>query len=65
MNDERIQLELKVTFLEKTVAELSEALYDQQKQIERLETRFTRLEERLKALAEGEDPGGHQRPPHY
>lgn len=70
---ERVDVEVKVTFLEQTLEALNEVVIEQGSAIERLEARLARLE----ALAK-EGPGGAQgvsgedprtleddRPPHY
>lgn len=66
MRDDQVELETKVAFLEKSIAELSDVLYSQHQQIERLEEQSQRMSDQLKALAEdaGIDPG-FSKPPHY
>ena len=66
MSEQLIELETKVAFLEKSIAELSDALFGQHQQIERLEKDSERMRGQLKALAGGEgiDPE-IARPPHY
>ena len=68
MADQNIaSLESKLTFLERTVGELSQVVYDQQKTIERLESACGRLTEQLKNLTDklpGDDLTD-EKPPHY
>lgn len=68
MADQNIaSLESKLTFLERTVGELSQVVYDQQKTIERLESACGRLAEQLKNLTDklpGDDLTD-EKPPHY
>lgn len=67
MNDDRLtQIETKLAFAEQANAELSELVYAQQKQIERLEALCSALGKRVAAL-DGDAAGGdsHEVPPHY
>lgn len=66
MADENIELETRYTFLERTVNELSEVVYTQQKQIDQLQTTLRKLCSRLDELSanSGSEPPP-QRPPHY
>jgi uncharacterized coiled-coil protein SlyX len=64
--DERIELETKFTFLEKSVAELNEVVYAQQKQIDLLELALKRLRSRLEETTGDTAPADpDQPPPHY
>jgi uncharacterized coiled-coil protein SlyX len=40
-------------------------MYQQQLEIKRLTARVALLEEKLTAVSESNDIGGHDRPPHY
>ena len=76
MQDEIIELETKIAFLEKHINELSEALYAQQKQIDTLEEKYRQVkslvqENAINDSAEGQhgmsdiiDPA-LEKPPHY
>lgn len=65
---ERVELEMKVAFLEHTVDALNEVILEQANTIEALEGRLTKVEQRLAAPDENE-PGEvdplSERPPHY
>ncbi len=65
---ERIDvLEEKVAFLERTVAELSDVLARQQKELDRALDRNTRLMEKIAALESDFGPSAtaYEKPPHY
>ena len=68
MTDERlIGIETRITHQEHTIAELDDALGNQQAQIANLELQVRMLIDRVKALMEA-TPGGADddaRPPHY
>lgn len=60
------RLEEQHFFQERTITDLNEALTGQQQQIDLLETRIARLEEKLLSLWEEMDEGGETTlPPHY
>ena len=68
MDEERlIDIETKLAHQEHLLAELNEALSDQQVQIGRLERLCQSLIDRVKSLAEGTEAGppSDERPPHY
>ncbi len=65
MDSTQTDLEIKVTFLEQTVNELSEVLYDQQKTIDQLATRLAELSDRLAAGEQADPLAAPQKPPHY
>jgi SlyX protein len=62
-----IDIETKLAHQEHLLAELNEALSDQQVQIGRLERLCQSLIDRVKSLAEGTDAGppSDEPPPHY
>jgi len=65
---DRIELESKIAFLERTLEELNEVILDQGRSIEALERRLALLESRGSAETDAE--GGPRdladdRPPHY
>jgi SlyX protein len=72
MNDERISnLEMKISFQEKTLEDLSHVFYGQQKRIDHLERLCSELAERVRNMTEIleghsglKDPAG-EKPPHY
>ncbi len=61
------RLELKIAFLERASAELSDVVYAQQRQIEMLQARLVALAGRLEALASSAPSPSleDERPPHY
>jgi len=64
---ERIDaLEFKVAHLERTLQELSDVLYRQQRELDALRERSQSLSEQLQQLDDrGSDPAGVEIPPHY
>lgn len=64
---ERVDLEIKTAFLERTVETLNEVILEQGTALASLERRLELLEQRVKALREGDEQiGPHdERPPHY
>ena len=62
----QIELEIKVTFLEDTLTELNQVVYKQQKTIDGLQERISKLTERIEELenTSGQDLP-HIKPPHY
>lgn len=64
---DRVDLEIKAAFLERTLDALNEVVVEQGNMIDRLERRLDTLEQRLKAMRDGEDEVGphDERPPHY
>jgi SlyX protein len=69
MNEERlVEIETKIAFQEKTIKDLNDVLYDQQKEIDRLGTICEALLNRIKELSEiapGMDTPANEKPPHY
>jgi len=67
-SDAHIELEMKLGFLEHTVEALNEVILDQNRAIEQLTKRLTKLEQRTTASDESSpepsDPYA-ERPPHY
>lgn len=64
--DERLtKLEMLFSEQGKMQEELSTEMYQQQLEIKRLTARVALLEEKLTAVSETNDIGGHERPPHY
>jgi SlyX protein len=60
-------LEIKVSYQEKTIAELSSLVYEQSLQVERLDRALRDLGTKFKELAEEGLPGmpSQEKPPHY
>lgn len=73
MNEDRmVEIESKISFQEEALQSLSDTVYQQQKQIDRLEAVCQSLIEHIKdlsqAVAEGQTGsvgGANERPPHY
>ena len=64
-----VELETKVAFMEKHINELSDAICQQQKQLDLLNTKYTRLKDYLENKenelpTESDDPA-LEKPPHY
>ncbi len=69
MSEERlVEIETKIAFQEKTIKDLNDVLYQQQKEIERLGTICDALVNRIKeisAVSLGVDAPVNEKPPHY
>lgn len=69
--DRLVEIETKISFQEDLIQELNNAVYEQQKKIDRLEAICNSLVERVRDLsrtvAEGSAAGNaiNERPPHY
>ena len=65
--DRLIKIETKLAFQEHTIKELNDVLYDQQKQIDQLESTCKDLVDRINGLSEdiGEVKTNEEKPPHY
>jgi len=59
-----IELEIRSSFQAEKLEALSDALYAQQKEIDRLTARLTAAERRTTGGDEGGNPA-HEKPPHY
>jgi uncharacterized coiled-coil protein SlyX len=66
-NDTRVEsLEIKVAHLERTLQELSDVLYRQQRRLDAHEARYQRLADRVEAAGEQAGPETKfEIPPHY
>jgi uncharacterized coiled-coil protein SlyX len=63
MMDERwVDLEVRYTYVERQLEELSAVLFEQRRTIDDLERRVKELEGRLQQVG---DPVGNEPPPHY
>lgn len=61
-----VQLESKLTYQERTIAELNEVVIEQQRLLDALTKRLALMEDALRArLAEQVDPADEPPPPHY
>ena len=60
-------IETKLAYLEHTVEELNQTIYDQQKQIDRQQALIDSLVEHVRALEDTapDGPAANERPPHY
>lgn len=69
MSEERlVELETQITFQDQTIKDLSDVIYKQQQELERLATLCAALERQSKELAEsdqGGDAPANEKPPHY
>lgn len=69
MIEERlVELETQITFQDQTIKDLSDVIYKQQQELERLATLCAALERQSKELAEsnqGNDAPVNEKPPHY
>lgn len=65
MEDRLTKLEMLFSEQGKTLEDLSAELYQQQLEVKRLTARIKLLEEKLVALSDSSNIGGHERPPHY
>ena len=66
--DRLVEIETKIAFQEKTIKDLSDAIYEQQQEIERLGDICTALAKRVKEISEvtfGIDAPANEKPPHY
>lgn len=69
MIEERlVELETQITFQDQTIKDLSDVIYKQQQELERLATLCAALERQSKELAESDqasDAPANEKPPHY
>ena len=69
MSEKRlVELETQITFQDQTIKDLSDVVYKQQQELERLATLCAALEEQSKELAESHqvsDVPANEKPPHY
>ena len=61
------ELEIKISHIEHSVAELSDVLYRQQALLDALERRFDELRQQVEAASDGgsAEPQSDEKPPHY
>ena len=68
LNDETLeQIQIKIAFLERAAAELSDVVFRQHREIQALDAKLKAIAERLSG-AQSDDaarPPEHERPPHY
>ncbi|MFH1153138.1 MAG: SlyX family protein [Pseudomonadota bacterium] len=63
-----VTIETKIAFQEKTIRDLNDVIYDQQKEVARLGSIVTALTERIKDISEitmVHDAPADEKPPHY
>ena len=62
-----VELETRNSYQEATIQDLSSRIYEQQVQIDRLESRLASLAEKVRGLATGDSAPlpDNERPPHY
>ena len=68
MEERIIELEIRSSFQDQKLEALSEALYAQQKEIDRLTSRLEAADRRIAQLGEGDGAGpspANDEPPHY
>jgi uncharacterized coiled-coil protein SlyX len=66
MTDRLDEIEIKLAHMELSVTELSDALYAQQRSLDRIERLCEVLQQRIDAQAGGDEPGpDNEIPPHY
>ena len=71
MNDELIELQTQLAFQEHTIAELNDAMINQQKQMDVMRQEIRMLREKFASLEDRVELGAasasaqHERPPHY
>ncbi len=67
MDDIRLtEVEVRYTYLERLVEDLSQVLHDQQRLIDSLSTRLERLESVVAdAMDQSNERPAHEKPPHY
>lgn len=65
MSDDRVELEAKIMFLERTLESLHDAMVEQGRQIVTLEQRLERLERKIAEKGEPEMGPHDAPPPHY
>jgi SlyX protein len=66
MSEQRLaDLEVKCAYLEKTVSELSEVMWRQQRELDLLRDAYKGLKERVSADPGIVDASRNDRPPHY
>lgn len=66
--DRLVEIETKIAYQEKTIRDLSDAIYEQQQEIERLGDICDVLVKRVKEISErslGIDAPANEKPPHY
>jgi SlyX protein len=66
MNDRTTEIEIKLAHMEQTLNELSDVIYAQQNQLDKLNRSQEALQQRLVSLEEGDDNvEKNEKPPHY
>jgi len=69
MDEERLEeIEIKLAYHEKTIRDLNDVIFDQQKKIERLDficEKLTKLGKEYEQMASIIDAPANEKPPHY
>lgn len=67
LQDQIINLEIKISHQELTVNQLNDIIYRQQQQIDKLEDICKQLQQRIRSLNDNSQPSaeGYEIPPHY
>lgn len=69
MNEERlVEIETRIAFQEQTIKEMSDVIYKQQQEIDRLYSTCAALEKqniKFEELSQGIDAPANEKPPHY
>ncbi len=66
MQERITDIEIQLAHLEQSLQELSDTMYRQQQDIDRLERKFEVLQQRLESAGEtGASPDAVEKPPHY
>lgn len=66
MSDQRLaDLEIKTSYLEKTIGELSDVVWRQQRELDALKEQYRALKDRVGADPGLVDASRNDRPPHY
>jgi SlyX protein len=68
VNDETLeQIQIKIAFLERASAELSDVVFRQHQEIQALEAKLKTISDRLSSAQSGDNPRPpeQERPPHY
>lgn len=66
-NENVVDLQIKVTFLEDTLQEINKVVYQQQKTMDQMMLQIQSLKDQILEIKESADAGNlpHEKPPHY
>lgn len=67
VNDEIVELQMKISFQDGLMEELNQVIIDQQKQISRIELALETMKVQVNTIQSGNQESGpqHELPPHY